>query len=144
MHDRCCCPHQQQRQKRRPSQRHHPLSPQAGVKIANQVYLRGSLTGESSVELFDHFDHNISPYSLLESIKIISPDFCCLLISRSRSRTHLYSQVLSFSHYQRQSWVSQVQSLTKISNFMPISFQDLKAKELSWTLILKIYTYIFV
>ena len=52
-----------------PQARTSPSLPPAGVKIADRVYLGGSPTGESLVELYDHPDHNITLFSLSESIK---------------------------------------------------------------------------
>ena len=74
-----------------------PSLPKAGVKIADRVYLGGSPIGESSAELFDHFDHNISPYYLSKSIKIIFPEFYCLLISREVGLTCILKSYYLFS-----------------------------------------------
>ena len=75
----------------------HPLSPQAGVKIADRVYFGGSPTRESSVELFDHIYHNITPVFPFVGInKDNIPWLLLLTYFQKSSRTHLSVQVLSF------------------------------------------------
>ena len=105
----------------------HPLSPQAGVKIADRVYFGGSPTRESSVELFDHIYHNITPVFPFVGINKDNIPWLLLLtyFQKSNQDSLVYTSP-NISQHQGQSWVSQVQPLTEISDFMYLSFQDKK------------------